>query len=164
MLCTSLCITAGFVKGGIQKPRLAVTVTVNFSFRIFSTKSWCIYSRKPTVQWSEVTSCPRIWSNGSSQGRNRHLLWKQKLHLFNLLVFSPSLFRWSYPYHCLSEPCTGPADGMTQRKRKQQHGLKVSQTIFEIRAFPQGVVLCETAFKIHWSQLSTSFFSAHRNS
>lgn len=36
---------------------------------------------------------------------------------------------------------------MTEKKEKEQYGLEVSQTIFEIRTFPQGVVLCETAFK-----------------
>lgn len=41
---------------------------------------------------------------------------------------------------------------MTEKKEKEQYGLEVSQTIFEIRTFPQGVVLCETAFKTRWSR------------
>lgn len=88
MLCIFLCITAGFIKGGIQN-QLAVTVTINFSFRNFSIKIWHIHSRKPTVQWSEVTSCSRIWSNCSSQGRNYiDIFFGNKSYFFLRFFFS----------------------------------------------------------------------------
>lgn len=169
-LCASL---QDLLRKSTQKPRFAVTVTANFSFRIFSIKIWCMYSRKPTVQWSEVTCCSRIWSNGSSQGRNYTDVFFNKSCIFEggfCLVgwgcFYPRLFQWPYSYHCLSECCTGPAEGMTQRKGKEQHQLEASQINFEMRTFPQGVVLCETAFKTCWRRevCFPILSSTHRNS
>lgn len=95
-LCASL---QDLLRKSTQKPRFAVTVTANFSFRIFSIKIWCIYSRKPTVQWSEVTCCSRIWSNGSPQGRNYTDTFFNKSCIFEEgfvwlvgVVFTPDYF------------------------------------------------------------------------
>lgn len=68
-----------------------------------------------------------------------------------------------YSHHCLSESCTGPAEGTIQRKGKEQYGLQLLKS-----TFTQGATLCETAIEKNTlrkkSLLFPPFFLMLRNS